>query len=55
MFIKRLKPNVFDVFFGNGWNQWARVTRRAGQLQQVDGSFNLDRRAFNALKGRLVK
>jgi len=27
MFIKRLHSNVFDVFLGNGFNNWSRVRR----------------------------
>lgn len=55
MFIKRLKPNIYDVFVGNGWNQWARFQRRSGGLHQVGGNHQLDRPAFNHLKARLLK
>lgn len=55
MFIKRLKPNVYDVFVGKGWNLWARVTRRAGDVQQVGGSLQLDRRSINQVRARITK
>lgn len=55
MFIKRLKPNVYDVFVGNGWNQWARVERRGTELQQVGGSFKLNSASFNQLKSRIIR
>lgn len=55
MFIKKLKPNTYDVFVGNGWSQWARITRRGGEVQQVEGSIQLDRRSLQQLKARLTK
>lgn len=55
MFIKRLKPNVYDVFVGRGWNQWARVTRRGHDIQQVGGSWELDRRSLSVVKERIIK
>lgn len=55
MFVKRLKPNTYDVFIGNGWDKWARVVRRGNDLQQIGGSYELDRRAFNHLKVRLAR
>lgn len=55
MFIKKLKPNTYDVFVGNGWDKWARVVRRGSEIQQVGGTYELDRRSFNHLKTRIIK
>jgi hypothetical protein len=55
MFIKKLKPNVYDVFLGNGWNKWARVARTQGEVQQVAGNYTLDQRTISHVKGRIIK
>lgn len=56
MFIKRLKPNVYDVFVDNGWSQWARVVReRDGRVMQVAGSFTLNERGLSTVKARITK
>lgn len=55
MFIKRLKPNVYDVFNGNGWNNWTRVQRtKEGEVVQVAG-VALHPNVLNRVKQRLVK
>jgi hypothetical protein len=55
MFIKRLKPNVYDVFVGNGWIQWARVAReKDGEIRQIAGT-RLDQRAINYVKGKITR
>ena len=38
MFIKRLSPNVYDVFVGNGWNNWTRVRRERGDVTVIGGA-----------------
>jgi hypothetical protein len=50
-----LKPNVYDVFMGKGWDQWARVVRHKGGLEQVGGNAQLNPGAFRQLKARLFK
>ena len=37
MLIKRLDSNSFDVFWGNGWGNWARYSVEGQKLQQVKG------------------
>lgn len=55
MFIKRLKPNVYDVFDGNGWNNWTRVQRtKDGNVIVLTGR-ELHRTTFNKVKARLTK
>jgi hypothetical protein len=54
MFIKRLKPNVYDVFVDNGWNSWTRVRRVGAHLQYVAGAY-LNRAALNVAKERIIR
>jgi hypothetical protein len=55
MFIKRLKPNVYDVFDGNGWDNWTRVQRtKDGEIRVLEGR-ELHRNTLNKVKARLVK
>lgn len=54
MFIKRLKPNTYDVFVGNGWNNWTRVQRRGGEIKIMEGAF-LHRGILNQVRERLCK
>jgi hypothetical protein len=52
--IKKLRPNVFDVFVGNnGWNGWSRVERKNGNIEVTAGN-QLDQRSINYLKARLL-
>ena len=55
MFIKRLKPNVYDVFVNNGWDNWARVVRKANNVFQIAGEYRLDRRTLHQVRERIVK
>ena len=54
MFIKRLKPNVYDVFVGSGWNNWTRVTRTQSGVQVVSGNM-LDQKTLNHVKTRITR
>jgi hypothetical protein len=51
--IKHVRPNVFDVFVGNGWN-WSRITRRNGDLQIIGGN-QLNNDILNKVKARICK
>lgn len=39
MFVKRLAPNIYDVFIGNGWNNWTRVRRYHWGVKILEGNF----------------
>lgn len=39
--IKKVKHNVFDCFFGNGWEQWVRMELSAGKWNAVSGDKSL--------------
>lgn len=54
MFIKRLKPNVYDVFVGNGWNNWTRVVRVKDGVKPVAG-VTLYPNQLEQVKARLIK
>lgn len=54
MFIKKLKPNIYDVFVGNGWGDWTRVRRNHWGVSVIDGK-RLSRETLNKLNERLVK
>lgn len=55
MFIKRLKPNVYDVFVGNGWAGWARVLRARDGIRQIAGKFRLNQEVLDYVKGRVSR
>lgn len=38
MFIKKLHPHVFDVFLGNGYNNWTRVRRGHWGVSVIAGN-----------------
>lgn len=38
MFIKKLHSNVYDVFLGNGFNNWSRVKRTHYGVSVVQGN-----------------
>lgn len=38
MLIKKLHSNVFDVFLGNGFNNWSRVKRTHYGVSVVQGN-----------------
>jgi hypothetical protein len=52
MFIKRLSPRIYDVFVGNGWNNWSRVRRNHWGIALIDGN-GLSRDVLNMVKQRL--
>jgi len=37
MLIKHINKNTFDLFFNNGWDNWARFEVKGTQLHQVNG------------------
>jgi len=37
MLIKHINKNTFDLFFNNGWDNWARFEVKGTQLSQVSG------------------
>lgn len=39
--IKKVKHNVFDCFFGNGWEQWVRMELINGKWVCRGGDFAL--------------
>lgn len=38
MLVKHVNQNRFDVFFNNGWTNWARFEVTRGKLTQVSGT-----------------
>lgn len=54
MFVKKLKPGVYDVFNGTGWNNWTRVVRTKDGLKHSAGN-ELRPHQINQLKARLIK
>lgn len=54
MFIKRLAPNVYDVFNGNGWDNWTRVRRFKDGVKLIAGK-PLNRSALNQVTERLCR
>jgi hypothetical protein len=54
MFIKRLAFNVFDVFIGNGWDNWTRVRRfKDGGVAVIDGK-QVNRSTITQIRDRLT-
>lgn len=37
MLIKNINKNTFDLFFNNGWENWARFSVVDNKLQQISG------------------
>lgn len=37
MFVKKLKPHVYDVFVGKGWDNWSRVRKGHWGVSVVGG------------------
>ncbi len=35
--IKRVSENMFDVFWGTGWNNWCRFSRQGKHLKKMGG------------------
>jgi hypothetical protein len=54
VFIKRLNQNHYDVFIGNGWDNWTRVRRHHWGVAVVDGK-KLSREAIKHLNERFMK
>jgi hypothetical protein len=54
MLIRRLDRNHFDVFLGNGWDNWTRVRRHHWGVAVVGGK-RLPRETIRELNERLVK
>ena len=54
MFVKRLDKNHYDVFIGNGWNNWTRVRRNHWGVSVVAGN-RLSRETIHELNNRLIK
>lgn len=38
VFVKKLHPNVYDVFLGNGYDNWTRVRRNHYGLNVIAGN-----------------
>lgn len=54
IFIKRIRPNVYDVFTDKGWNNWTRVRRSGDRIVVLDGIY-LNRSDLNHVKERLIR
>ena len=54
MFVKRLNKNHYDVFIGNGWNNWTRIRRNHWGVSVVAGS-RLNRDVIHKLNERIIK
>lgn len=52
MFIKKLRKDVYDVFLGDGWNNWSRVQRTKQGIGVIAG-LPLDQRVLNIVQGRV--
>jgi hypothetical protein len=37
MLIKQVNGNTFDLFFNQGWDNWARFTKENNKLRQISG------------------
>lgn len=55
MFIKKLSPGVYDVFIGNGWDNWTRVRRGGADGLSVIAGKDLNRAVLNKVKGRIFR
>jgi hypothetical protein len=54
MFIKRLAPNIYDVFVGNGWDNWTRVRRAHWGVAFLAGK-KLNRTQLNHVRERVCQ
>lgn len=54
MFIKRLTNNVYDVFLGDGWNNWTRIRRNHWGVTVMSGK-RLARETIHELNERMIK
>ena len=53
MYIKRLDANTLDVFWGNGWYNWARFEVSGKNLKKIGGQ-HVPSQVVSALKTRFV-
>lgn len=57
MFIKTVKDNHVDVFFGKGWEQWVRLQRVPAKdgtiIKRVAGNFKPDSKLMEVLKNKI--
>ena len=53
MFVKRLNKNHYDVFIGNGWNNWTRLRRNHWGMSVVAGQ-RLPREVLKQLNDRFI-
>lgn len=54
MFIKRLAPNIYDVFIGSGWDNWTRVRRERGSVVVIAGR-GLNQFGLNKVKEKICR
>lgn len=54
LFIKRLNKSEYDVFTGDGWDNWTRIRRNHWGVTYVAGK-RLPRETIHELNERLVK
>ncbi len=54
MFLKRLNQNHYDVFIGNGWNNWTRIRRNHWGVSVVAGQ-RLPRNVIHDLNKEIIK
>ena len=52
MFIKKLTPNVFDVFMGKGFDNWTRVRRGHWGISIIAGN-RLPKAIIRAIESEL--
>lgn len=38
MLVKHCNPNLFDIFYNQGWENWARFSIVNGKVTQVKGN-----------------
>lgn len=46
--IKEISKNLFDVFWEQGWSNWARIQNNNGFLKQIAG-VDIPKSVFSAL------
>jgi hypothetical protein len=52
--IKKVKFNIFDVWFGRGWYNWVRMIYREGKWQYLKGDKKYEDGAALILSNRLT-
>jgi hypothetical protein len=53
--IKKVKYNLFDVWFGKGWDNWIRMELKQGKWQHNNGDRKFESGAANLLNIVLAK